>query len=224
MFILMLQVLLTELNKSRAGFLNQKEKEWISAEPKDAPEEELQELLEEQPIYEQERYMIKMFMLHGHKPIEGYPNVATYLLHQMNEKSLHFEQEATRMLLNEIQYMLQEQIPLSPQAFINHSNPLISSTAASILVSKYEMSNRWVSKYDITIETPDELMPKDLESAILYMQKHTLAKSMKIAEEELKKVIELGEENEINVAIAVINLVKEQQADLARNAGIVILH
>jgi DNA primase len=217
-------LLITELNKSRSSFVSSKEKEWLSAEPKEQPQVELAELLEEEPIYEQERYFIKMLMLHGDKPVEGFDNVAHYLMHRMQELELELEQETMRLLLSEIRFMMSEQLPLNQQSFINHSNPLISATTASLLTNKFEVSPKWLSKYDVQMESPEEMFMKDIESALLYMEKHHLTKLMKQAQEELKKAQEKEDENELTIFLEVISLLNAKQQELSNKAGIVIWH
>jgi len=217
-------LLITELNKSRSSFVSSKEKERLSAEPKEQPQVELAELLEEEPIYEQERYFIKMLMLHGDKPVEGFDNVAHYLMHRMQELELELEQETMRLLLSEIRFMMSEQLPLNQQSFINHSNPLISATTASLLTNKFEVSPKWLSKYDVQMESPEEMFMKDIESALLYMEKHHLTKLMKQAQEELKKAQEKEDENELTIFLEVINLLNAKQQELSNKAGIVIWH
>ena len=217
-------LLITELNKSRSSFVSSKEKEWLSAEPKEQPQVELAELLEEEPIYEQERYFIKMLMLHGDKPVEGFDNVAHYLMHRMQELELELEQETMRLLLSEIRFMMSEQLPLNQQSFINHSNPLISATTASLLTNKFEVSPKWLSKYDVQMESPEEMFMKDIESTLLYMEKHHLTKLMKQAQEELKKAQEKEDENELTIFLEVISLLNAKQQELSHKAGIVIWH
>jgi DNA primase len=217
-------LLITELNKSRSSFVSSKEKEWLSAEPKEQPQVELAELLEEEPIYEQERYFIKMLMLHGDKPVEGFDNVAHYLMQRMQELELELEQETMRLLLSEIRFMMSEQLPLNQQSFINHSNPLISATTASLLTNKFEVSPKWLSKYDVQMESPEEMFMKDIESALLYMEKHHLTKLMKQAQEELKKAQEKEDENELTIFLEVISLLNAKQQELSHKAGIVIWH
>jgi DNA primase len=217
-------LLITELNKSRSSFVSSKEKEWLSAEPKEQPQVELAELLEEEPIYEQERYFIKMLMLHGDKPVEGFDNVAHYLMHRMQELELELEQETMRLLLSEIRFMMSEQLSLNQQSFINHSNPLISATTASLLTNKFEVSPKWLSKYDVQMESPEEMFMKDIESALLYMEKHHLTKLMKQAQEELKKAQEKEDENELTIFLEVISLLNAKQQELSHKAGIVIWH
>lgn len=220
-------LLIAELNKFRNTFVTQKEKEWVEPSletPKVSLQDELKELLKEEPVFEQERYMVKMMLLNGHKPIEGYANIAQYILSAMHQLELGFEQEAMRLLIDELRLMLQENMPLSTEAFINHSNPLISASAASILVQQNEASPKWTSKYGVPIVSPEDNYLQDIASTLLYLEKKQLEKMASQATEELKLAIEKGSEEEVNFALELLKLLKEKQKDLSTKAGIVILH
>ncbi len=218
-------LLITELNKTRNDFLTQKEKEWSAVEvPKISLQDELKELLKEEPIFEQERYMVKMMLLHGHKEKEGYINTAHYILTAMQTLELDFEQEAMRLLVDEIKFMLQENLPLSTAAFINHSNPLISASTASILAQQNEASKKWTEKYNVPLISPEDNYLEDIASNLIYLEKKQLEKMEKQATEELKIAIEKGSQEEVNFSLELIKLLKEKQKELSNKAGIVILH
>ncbi len=218
-------LLITELNKTRNDFLTQKEKEWVPTEtPKVSLQDELKELLKDEPIFEQERYMVKMMILHGHKEKEGYINTAHYILTTMQALELEFEQEAMRLLVDEIKFMLQENLPLSAAAFINHSNPLISASTASILAQQNEASKKWTEKYNVPLISPEDNYLEDIASNLIYLEKKQLEKMEKLATEELKIAIEKGSEEEVNFSLELIKLLKEKQKELSNKAGIVILH
>ncbi len=218
-------LLITELNKTRNDFLTQKEKEWVPTEtPKVSLQDELKELLKDEPIFEQERYMVKMMLLHGHKEKEGYINTAHYILTTMQALELEFEQEAMRLLVDEIKFMLQENLPLSTSAFINHSNPLISASTASILAQQNEASKKWTEKYNVPLISPEDNYLEDIASNLIYLEKKQLEKMEKLATEELKIAIEKGSDEEVNFSLELIKLLKEKQKELSEKAGIVILH
>jgi len=218
-------LLITELNKTRNDFLTQKEKEWVPTEtPKVSLQDELKELLKEEPIFEQERYMLKMMLLHGHKEKEGFINTAHYILTTMQALELDFEQEAMRLLVDEIKFMLQENLQLSTAAFINHSNPLISASTASILAQQNEASIKWTEKYNVPLISPEDNYLEDIASTLIYLEKRQLEKMSLQATEELKIAIEKGSEEEVNFSLELIKLLKEKQKELSNKAGIVILH
>lgn len=219
------QMLISELNKSRNGFLTQKEKEWISEVPKEVPhQEELAQILEDSPRFDQEQYMVKLLILHGHKPMENYKNVADYIIQTMDADEVAFEHEVMRLLLNEFKTFLVKDEPFTTQTFTQHANPIISTTVAGLLTVMHEMSSRWVTKYDIIIENQDEAFMKDITSALLYIEKHHLNKLLAQVQQELKEAQEKNLEQDLHLNMEVYKLLKEKQQVLSNKIGAVILH
>lgn len=219
------QLLISELNKSRSSFLTQKEKDWIATEPQDLPHhEELAQIINESPTFEQEQYIVKLLLLHGHKPALGYANVASYILKKMEIDEVNFEHEIMRLMLNEFKTLVLNQTEFNTQTFTNHSNSIISIAAAGLLSVMHEMSSRWVTKYDITMEHPDDVFMKDVESALIYLEKHNLNKLLEQVRTELKVAQENSIEEEVHLNMEVYKLIKEKQTYLSSKSGTVILH
>jgi DNA primase len=218
-------LLITELNKFRNGFLNQKEKEWVEPEtPKLSLQEELKELLKEEPVHEQERYLVKMMILHGHKAMEGYSHVAHYMIQALEQLEIQIEQESMRLMVDEIKRLMHDQLPIESTVFINHQNPLISSTTASLLAHENEASKKWTEKYNVPLVSPEDNYLEDIASTFFYLEKKQLEKMAHQANEELKLAIEKGSDEEIGFALELIKLLKDKQRELSNKAGIVILH
>ncbi|MDP3928098.1 MAG: DNA primase [Bacteroidota bacterium] len=219
------QLLIVELNKSRSGFLTQKEKEWISAEPKEVLHtEELAQIMADSPRYEQEHYIIKLLLQHGHKPYEGYSHVAEFILHKIETDEVQFDHEIMRLFLAEFRQLTLQKIPFTTETFTQHTNPIISSATASLLVVLHEMSNRWVSKYDIIMDDPNDMFMKDINSALLYLEKHHLNKLLSQVQQELKEAQEKNKEDDLNLNMEVYKLLKEKQQLLSTKIGAVVLH
>ncbi len=219
------QLLITELNKSRRGFLTQKEKEWISTEPKEVPyEEEIKQWTEEENTFAQEQYITKLLLLHGHKPYENYSNVAHYILDIMHELDLKFEHEIMNLVLDEFRLLLNQQTAFQTSSFTQHQNTIISSAAANLLAVQWEVSGKWASKYDVILEDPEEVFMKDVKSALLYLQKVSTEKLLIEAETELKLAQEKGDESAISISLEVCQLLKKRQQDISAKTGTVILH
>lgn len=219
------QLLIVELNKSRKGFLTQKEKEWISAEPKVIPHaEELEQILVDSPRFEQEHYIIKLLLQHGHKPCKGYAHVAAFILHKIEADEVQFEHEIMRLFLNEFKQLTLQNISFDTDTFIQHANPIISSATAGLLVVMHEMSSRWVAKYDIIMDDPNEMFMNDIESALLYLEKQHLHKLLGQVQQELKEAQDNKKEEDLNLNMEVYKLLKEKQQELSKKIGAVVLH
>lgn len=219
------QLLIAELNKSRNSFLTQKEKDWIATEPQEMPhQEELDQIINQSPTFEQEQYIVKLLLLHGQKPAPGYANVANYILKKMELDEIIFEHEIMRLMLNEFKALILNQTEFNTQTFTHHSNTIISSAAAGLLSVMHEMSPRWVSKYDITMDHPDDVFLKDVESALIYLEKHNLNKLLEQVRADLKIAQEKSLEEEVHLNLEVYKLIKEKQNYLSSKSGTVILH
>lgn len=219
------QLLITELNKSRKGFLTQKEKEWISAEPREIPhEEEVEKIISDENSYAQEQYIAKLLLLHGHKPLENYSNVAHYILEKLHEHELKFDHEVMSLLLEEFRMLLTQQKEFHTQTFTQHTNAIISSAAASLLAVQYEVSPKWEKKYDVIMDHPDEVFMNDVHSALLYLHKVTIERLLAEAEQELKIAQEKGDESLVSINQEVCMLLKTKQKEMAVITGTAILH
>lgn len=219
------QLLITELNKSRAGFLTQKEKEWIATEPQETPAAtELELIAAEQPIYEQEQYIIKMLLLYGDKPAEGFRNVADLILHKIEEDEIEFDHEVMRVWLQEFKALNANNEVFNTQTFIQHANPLLSTSAASLLAVQHEASERWATKYNVMMDKPEEIFLKDVESALIYLQKHQLSKLLEQARQDLKAAQERNHEADISLNMEVYKIIKDKEHQLSKRIGAVIVH
>ncbi len=219
------QLLITELNKSRKGFLTQKEKEWISAEPREIPhEEEVEKIITDENSYTQEQYIAKLLLLHGHKPLENYSNVAHFILEKLHEHELKFDHEVMSLLLEEFRMLITQQKEFHTQTFTQHANAIISAAAASLLAVQYEVSPKWEKKYDVIMDHPDDVFMNDVNSALLYLHKVTIERLLEEAQQELKAAQEKGDESLVSINQEVCMLLKTKQKEMAVITGTAILH
>ncbi|MBC7381989.1 MAG: DNA primase [Bacteroidia bacterium] len=219
------QLLITELNRSRKGFLTQKEKEWISTEPNEIPyEEEVLRLTAGENNFTQEQYLVKLLLLHGDKPVEGYTNVAHFILHKMNEDELKFDHEIMNLLVEEFRMLITQQTTFTTQTFTQHTNTIVSSAAAGLLSVQHEVSSRWATKYDVIMDHPDDVFMNDINSALLYLNKVTVEKLLAEAELEVMKAQEKKDESAETVYQEIHMLLKAKQQEMSHKTGTVILH
>jgi hypothetical protein len=115
-------------------------------------------------------------------------------------------------------------LPFTTETFTQHSNPIISSAAAGLLAVMHEMSARWVSKYDIIMDHPDDMFMKDIASGLLYLEKHHLNKLLMQVQQELKQAQENKKDEDLNLNMEVYKLLKDKQQQLSLKIGAVVLH
>jgi hypothetical protein len=74
------------------------------------------------------------------------------------------------------------------------------------------------------MEHPDDVFMKDVESALIYLEKHNLNKLLEQVRTELKVAQENSIEEEVHLNMEVYKLIKEKQTYLSSKSGTVILH
>jgi hypothetical protein len=65
---------------------------------------------------------------------------------------------------------------------------------------------------------------KDINSALLYLEKHHLNKLLSQVQQELKEAQEKNKEDDLNLNMEVYKLLKEKQQLLSTKIGAVVLH
>lgn len=216
------QVLITELNKSRKSFLGEKEKEWIKEEP--APlnyDEEIKELVKDTGALKQEQHLLKLLIQHSIFEIQG-GKFIDVLLKMIQDGLIMFENEVMQVLLQEVLHLYQTGEEMNTDYFLMHSNPLISSFAASVLTERYEMSNKWQEKYDIIPDAPDVIIKRDIESTLFYLQLHVNRKLIADSMENLKHAQENNNEAELIEALELLKLLKDRESALTKANGLVV--
>src|SRR5450631_339170 len=94
--------------------------------------DELKDILDLQLHDHQERDIIRVLIEHGTKNIEGYKNVAHFILHEIQEHEIEIDHPIITNIINEISTQL-ENDNLNIQDFVNHKNPHITTFIATIL-------------------------------------------------------------------------------------------
>jgi DNA primase len=216
------QVLITELNKSRKSFLGEKEKEWVKEEPTPLNyDEEIKELVKDTGALKQEQHLIKLLMQHAHFEITE-ETFVSLVFKLTNENLIGFENEVMLLLAEEIQKLYLEGKEINTNYFLMHTNPMISSFAASVLSERYEISSKWQEKYDVIPDGPEVIIKRDIESTLFYLQLHVNRKLVIEAMERIKVVQESDDENELNVCISMYKVYKERESLLTKANGLVV--
>jgi hypothetical protein len=217
------QLLISELNKSRNGFLTQKEKEWISEAPKEVPHpEELPNGIISNPVFDQEFKIVKLLILNGHKDKDGYANLAEFIFEKFAEYEIEFEHEIMKIFITEIKKFLLENVVFNTETFTNNSNQIISSYSANLIVEKHEMSLNWVKKYDIIMDPPEVIFLKDIESTLNHLVKSNLIKLQDKLNKEFEEMQQKDDFTEISLYMKMHILIKERIKEVALKIGNVI--
>ena len=120
---------------------------------------------------EQERNLIRLLIQSGHKKFFIDSTVADFIFKEIKEDvNLVIEDEAYRLVLDEVMKEIEQNFSLDEQYFINHTNSEIRTLAADFLSEKYDLSPYWLEQ-GLIIKTEKENYIKDLQSLFLFLKK-----------------------------------------------------
>lgn len=181
------QLLINETNKILRN-KNQQTKQVLPEAPIEKNYlEELKDILDLQLHDHQERDVIRVIIEHGSKNMEGYKNVAHYILHEIHENDIEIDHPIITEIINEITQQL-EQDKLNIQDFVNHTNPHITTFIATILSEQHEVSPHWERRFDIIMDEPGANFLKDIESALNRLKLKHIEKLIIQNQEEFNRI------------------------------------
>lgn len=222
------QLLITELNKTRKNHLSAKEKEWIANSPEaGAPvnyEDDIKLLIDDYSQKNQEIQLIKLLILYGDKPIEGFESAAHYILNQIADDEIDFETETSNLILQEVKNLLHQGLVVNTAYFVNHANPLISGMAAGIIASPYTYSEMWEKRFDILLTLPDENYLKEINSSLLHLKLRNTNKLLKHVLKEIETSQLQNNDEMIRINQYMHIELKQKSSSIAHQIGAVVIH
>lgn len=213
------QLLVNETNRSLRN-KNQQARQVVTEAPAEPQQpEELKVLLDLQLSDHQERDIVRLIFDYGNKPVEGYKNVAHYILHEMHESEIEPEHPVIAELLHEVAAQLEEG-ELDTGRFVHHSNQLIATFIAEMLSERHEVSPNWEKKYDIIMDEPGANYLADIESALSRLKLKHVEKLMAQNQQEFAKATT---DEEIETLQHVHQHLIDERKRLTEKAGTVIV-
>ncbi len=116
--------------------------------------------------------------------IETITTVADYIVTQITEDELGFEEPLFEMMFSEIKFHTEQGLLTNERQFINHQNPQVSSIAVDLLTEKYQLSNIWKEK-GTWVETEEMKLKTVVTDTVLKFK----SDKIKLMQKELQKAI-----------------------------------
>ncbi len=217
------QLLITEINRLLRNKLSQQANTTIPA-PDDQPlnyEAEIKQLLDVQVHDHQEKDIVRLLLHFANLPMEGYRNVAHFILSEIAQDEIEIENPVVHEILNEIHKQL-EAGEVDMQKLVNHMNPDISRFIAEMLSLHYEISPNWEHKFDILIDKLEDKYLEDIDSAMNRLKLKNTEKLIKLNKEEMLKAEQDGNIELITNCLKVHQHLMEQKSQLSTKPGTVI--
>ena len=215
------QLLVTEANRILRNKASADAKTEIAAlpEPETTYQDELRELLDVQHHDHQEIDLLRTLLSYANQPIDGYKNVAHYILHMIAEDEMEIENQVIIQIIQLIQEQLEaETIQIS--SLVNHEDPKVSKMVADILSNSIEISPNWGKKFDLIIEQPGSNYQYDIESSLGRLKLKNIEKMIRHNQDAFNQA---GSDESIDALMRVHQHLIELRSALTEKWGTVIL-
>jgi len=184
------------------------------------PETTLTREFEEQKtiIYELEKEIVRILILHGHKTIEDDYLIANYVFEQLAE--IQFKTDSLKKLVEEYSERLDFGEEMKPEHFFHHSDELLKRLVIDMCSPFQERIMKYTERsFEEYADLDEQNVSKSLYSNILQLKKQNLLKDI----EALK--LKLDSEENIDdelLVLAEIHEKKKIEIELSKELGSVL--
>jgi len=124
--------------------------------------------------------------------IETINTVADYIITEINEDGLKFENEFLAAMFDEITFSVGQGLIAGDRHFVHHTNPAISALVVDMLTEQYTLSRIW-GKHGAFVETEDMKLKEMVPDAVLKFK----SDKIKVLQKEIRRAMtEAGDDNE----------------------------
>jgi len=134
-------------------------------------------------LYYQEEAFIKLLVIYGTRELEPNITVCQYVLGEIRE--IDFQDPVLSHLLTLFRENFSRNHVLPTDYFKNHHEPEIRELTIGWLSSKYELSELWLSKFEIYVPFEADVLDKTAFINILRLKKAFIEEKMKVCQQQL---------------------------------------
>ncbi len=197
------QTLMNELN----NILRQKFRKKFRVEEKSLPEHEIYKPSDEQKDIEpldvslQEDHLMRVLLLYGNKHVtlkgddgeqEYDGTVADFIISDLKNDQLSFENELYNEMLEEYIQSKQEGIYPDENYFIKHQRQAFSKAVIDLVSNEHQLSENW-KKNKIYVKMEEDQLSRLTVASVLALKSRIIGKQLKQLSEDMKTANEDGE-------------------------------
>lgn len=153
--------------------------------------------------------------------------VAEYILFNVEDIINDFENKLYKKIIEEVSFLLKENLPVTPQYFIHHQDSTISQLSVNLLTydHEYEYSENWEKKHGIFLsqKRPEKNYIKDALSSLLFLKIKKLDIYREIAKENIEEFYKIGDEKEYTYYLKARMELDRRIGELSKRTGTVVL-
>jgi DNA primase len=184
------------------------------------PETTLTREFEEQKtiIYELEKEIVRILILHGHKTIEDNYLIANYVFEQLAE--IQFKTDSLKKLIEEYSERLDFGEEMKPEHFFHHSDELLKRLVIDMCSPFQERIMKYTERsFEQYADLDEQNVSKSLYSNILQLKKQNLLKDIEALKLKLESEENIDDEL---LVLAEIHEKKKIEIELSKELGSVL--
>jgi len=205
------EVLMMELNRKRRNNFNDKRKrdelgaptEYQDEPPLAQPKHRTRQENSKRDADFQEKDIIRLLVVYAQKNIHfdvwdeetgrvtglEEVNVADFIVHELLDDAISFENPVYQRIFDEFSRMLEEEKIPTEQHFIHHADPEVSGLAVNFFTTPYALSERW-KEHNILVTTEEHVLKRSILSSINVLKLRKLEGMISDTRQELKAASE----------------------------------
>ena len=146
--------------------------------------QEEDQTLQRSKLYYQEEAFVKLLILHGAKELEPNITVCQYVLGEI--EGIDFKDPVFSHLLTIFRQNFNQNNVLSTSYFKNHREDEIRELTITWMSNKYELSDLWLSKFEIYVPFETDVLDKTAFNNILRLKKEFIEEKMHLCMQQQK--------------------------------------
>jgi DNA primase len=166
----------------------------------------------------QERNIARVLIEYGNKIYKDDILVADYLFREGIDMELFDNKEIVQLLELYRTKFNNGEATLSND-FLYNSDLKIAAAVVSLIDFPHEVSANWLKKFEIKTISKDELYLEDVESSIFYLQLRKIKRMIASNQNDMEHCTE----EELPIILETHRILKEQEMELTKRVGMVIL-
>jgi len=167
-----------------------------------------------------EKELIRILLTYGHKPIDTDTDTGPFIISELQESGIEFINKELEKILEIYFHLLQNQESPDSDFFINYPDESVSKTTVDIITQKHSLSEKWLEIHEIFI-TDEEMNYRN--TVINVLNRYKLNRVMQSIEENLAKMKETKEEDELKKILKFHLRLMEFQKQLSHELNTVII-
>lgn len=178
---------------------------------------------QQKDLYIQEKDVLRILFLHGHRILPDGKHVATMILDHTHD--IPFQNAEFQKIFDLYVKSYDNEVPFEELENENHYNDeVVKNFLIGLNISPYQLSPNWETQHNIIVKNTDRIWENDVQSTMNRYSYHKILQELKSVDEQIKQYSSSSEADfeEIAKLLEKKKLLQIHKENVAKNQGTVI--